>query len=79
MTDVLDDLVDRLARTAASLRAGELEPSEAARLVDECARLAGDAATELDRRVRATADAPAIRPPAAGEQPLPGIEADPLA
>jgi hypothetical protein len=62
--DPLQDLTDRLERTAAQLRAGELEPQEAARLVEECARLAGDAAAELDRRARAAAEAP---PPAQGD------------
>jgi hypothetical protein len=60
--DALQDLTDRLAQAAARLREGELEPHEAARLVEECARLAGDAANELDRRIRAAADAPAPRP-----------------
>jgi hypothetical protein len=54
MSDALEDLADRLERTAAKLRDGELEPEEAAALVEECARLATDAAVELDRRVRAS-------------------------
>jgi len=49
----LDDLVDRLERTAAELRAGDLEPQRAATLIDECARLAAEAGTQLDRAVRA--------------------------
>jgi hypothetical protein len=53
----LDDLVERLERAAAELRAGELAPDRATALVDECARLAAEASAELDRRVRA-ADAP---------------------
>jgi hypothetical protein len=57
--DPLQDLTDRLEQAAARLRADELEPQEAARLVEDCARLAGEAAAELDRRVRAAADAPA--------------------
>ena len=60
--DPLQHLTEQLEQAAARLRAGELEPQEAARLVEGCARLAGDAAAELDRRVRASADAPA--PPA---------------
>jgi hypothetical protein len=56
--DVLDRIVDRLERTAAELRAGDIPPERAAELVDECARLAGEAGAELDREVRA-ADAPA--------------------
>jgi len=62
--DPLQHLTEQLEQAAARLRSGELEPQQAARLVEECARLAGDAATELDRRVRAAADTPA--PHAAG-------------
>ena len=51
--EALDRLVDRLERTAAELRAGDIEPERAAALVDECARLAGEAGAELDREVRA--------------------------
>jgi exonuclease VII small subunit len=55
--EALDRIVERLERTAAELRAGDLEPERAAALVDECARLAAQAVAELDREVRA-ADAP---------------------
>ncbi len=48
----LDELIDRLERTAAELRAGELAPERAAALVDECARLAAEAGSRLDRAVR---------------------------
>jgi len=51
--DRLNALVERLEHIAAELRAGELEPARAATLVEECAGLAADASTELDRRVRA--------------------------
>jgi hypothetical protein len=51
--EALDRIVDRLERTAAELRAGDIEPERAAALVDECARLAGEAGAELDRQVRA--------------------------
>ena len=50
----LDELVDRLESAARDLRAGDLEPERAAALVDECARLAAEAATALDREVRAS-------------------------
>jgi hypothetical protein len=53
MPERLDSLIDRLERTAAQLRAGELSAERAAALVDECARLAADASAELDRAVRA--------------------------
>ena len=51
----LDELTARLERLATELRAGELEPAAAAELVDECARIAGEAAAELDRQARAEA------------------------
>jgi len=54
--DPLQHLTEQLEQAAAKLREGELDPQEAARLVEECARLAGDAAAELDRRTRAAAD-----------------------
>jgi hypothetical protein len=63
--DPLHDLTERLEQTAARLRDGELEPAEAAELVEACARLAGEAATELDRQVRA-GEAPA-QPPGQGD------------
>ena len=54
----LDELTERLERVAAELRAGDLDAAQAAALVDECARLAGEAAAELDRRARADEAAP---------------------
>jgi hypothetical protein len=64
--DRLESLVERLERTAAELRAGELSTDRAAELVDDCARIAAEAGAELDRRVRA-ADA---GPGAAGQLAL---------
>ncbi len=58
---VLDDLIERLERAAAELRAGELAPDKAAALVDECAQLAAEAGGELDQRLRA-ADASGLPP-----------------
>ncbi len=54
--DPLRHLTEQLEQAAAKLREGELDPQEAARLVEEAARLAGDAAAELDRRARAAVD-----------------------
>jgi hypothetical protein len=51
--DRLDSLVERLERTAAELRAGDVTTERAAALVDDCARVAAEAGAELDRRVRA--------------------------
>ncbi len=64
--DQLEYWTRQLEDAAAQLRAGDLEPEQAARLVEECARVAGDAAGELARRVRAAAD-----PPAPGQTTLP--------
>jgi hypothetical protein len=51
--DALELLTERLERAAAELRSGALSPERAAAVVDECARLAGEASVELDRQVRA--------------------------
>jgi hypothetical protein len=53
----LDDLIRELEEAAAALRGHDLEPAEAAALVDNAARLAGEAAGELDRQVRAAGSA----------------------
>ncbi|HVE69245.1 MAG TPA: hypothetical protein VNB64_11750 [Solirubrobacteraceae bacterium] len=60
MTDPpdLDALATDLQAAAQRLRAGELDPEQAAELVDECARLAARAATELERRARAAEPVP---------------------
>jgi hypothetical protein len=69
MPDRLDTLVERLERTAAELRSGELSTERAAALVDDCARFAAEAGAELDRRVRA-ADARGTPPTLAGQLAL---------
>ena len=58
--DRLDTLVERLERTAAELRAGELSSARAAARVDDCARVAAEAGAELDRRVRAADAGPGM-------------------
>ena len=52
MPETLENLVTRLERTAADLRSGHLQPDHAAGVVDDLARLAAEAGSELDRRVR---------------------------
>ena len=61
MTDVdaLSDITERLQQAAAGLRVGDVTPERAAELVEECARLAGEAAAELDRRARVAGEPPA--------------------
>ena len=56
---LLDELVTRLEHAAAELRTGALAPERAAALVEECARIAGEAGAELDRQVRAADAGPA--------------------
>jgi hypothetical protein len=51
--DSLDRLIARLEGAAGQLRSGELSTDAAATLVDECAALANQAGTELERRARA--------------------------
>jgi hypothetical protein len=55
----LDDLITRLERAAEQLRSGELSPDAAATMVEDCAALATQAASELEELTRAEAIAPA--------------------
>jgi hypothetical protein len=54
----LDDLIARLERAAEQLRSGELSPDAAATMVEDCAMLATQAASELEQLTRAEASAP---------------------
>ena len=60
MTDSseLDVLAGDLERAAERLRSGKLDADGAAELVDECARLAARAASQLDREARAAEPGP---------------------
>jgi len=51
--DRLDALISRLERAGEQLRSGELSADAAATLVEECAALAGEVSSELERRARA--------------------------
>jgi len=55
----LDDLIARLERAAEQLRSGELSQDAAAGMVEDCASLATQAATELEQLARAEVSAPA--------------------
>ncbi len=56
----LDPLIAELEQAAARLRAGDLDPADAADLVERCAELAARIGSELDRAGReAERDAPA--------------------
>jgi hypothetical protein len=55
----LDDVIERLERAAEQLRSGELSSDAAATMVENCAALASQAATELERLARGEDSAPA--------------------
>jgi hypothetical protein len=50
---VLDELRLRLHEAAIELRSGEAEPDETLALIEECARLATEAAAQVDVYARA--------------------------
>jgi len=53
----LDELVAELEAVASRLRTEELEPAEAAELVERCAELAGRIGAGLDAESRAASEA----------------------
>jgi len=53
MTDDLDALIHELESVAGRLRGEQLDPAEAADLVERCAELAGRLGGELDAKGRA--------------------------
>ena len=55
MSADLDTLIRDLEDVAGRLRAGDLDPDEAAALVERCAELAGRLGAELDRSARVAA------------------------
>jgi hypothetical protein len=72
VTDVLEELRLRLNGAASELRSGRLDPSETLALIEECARLATDAAAQVDSRVRAALEP---LPDLPGQLPLAAAQA----
>jgi hypothetical protein len=68
MTDALQELSSRLEDAAARLRTGELEPDATLELIEECARLASEAASQVDVEARAALEP---LPDLPGQLPLP--------
>lgn len=68
VTDPLIELQARLEEAAAELRSGELEPEAALAVIEECARLAAQAAAQVDERSRAALEP---LPDLPGQLPLP--------
>jgi hypothetical protein len=56
VTDVLEELRSRLQHAASELRSGRLEPGETLAVIEECAGLATEAATQVDSHVRAAVE-----------------------
>jgi hypothetical protein len=54
----LDDVIARLERAGEQLRSGELSADAAATMVEDCATLATQAASELEQLSHAEASAP---------------------
>ena len=68
MTDALTELTARLNDTVEQLRAGELQPEAALTLIEECARLASEASSQVDQLARAALEP---LPDLPGQLPLP--------
>ena len=64
----LNELSAQLHRTADLLRAGDLEPEATLALIEECARLASEASSQVDQRGRAALEP---LPDLPGQLPLP--------
>ena len=68
MNDPLSELSARLEEAAEQLRMPGLEIEEALALIEECARLATEASTQVDQRMRAALEP---LPDLPGQLPLP--------
>ncbi|WP_249009462.1 hypothetical protein [Conexibacter sp. DBS9H8] len=68
MTEALQELHRRLQQAANDLRAGDAEPADTLALIEECSRLAGDAAARVDVSARAALEP---LPDLPGQLPLP--------
>jgi hypothetical protein len=67
-TDVLIELRTRLEEASVRLRAGDLKPDAALTLIEECARLASEAAAQVEVHSRAALEP---LPDLPGQLPLP--------
>jgi hypothetical protein len=68
VTEAMIELSSRLQETAARLRSGELEPEAALQMVEECARMASEASSQVDAHARAALEP---LPDLPGQLPLP--------
>jgi hypothetical protein len=56
VSEDLDALIRELEEVAERLRSGEVQPQEAAGLVEQCAELAGRVGSELDAQSRTASE-----------------------
>jgi len=68
VNDPLSELSARLEEAAQQLRAPDIEVDEALALIEECARLAAEASSQVDQRTRAALEP---LPDLPGQLPLP--------
>jgi hypothetical protein len=68
VTDALIELTALLEETVERLRSGGLDPDATLALIEECARLAAEATTQVDARARAALEP---LPDLPGQLPLP--------
>jgi len=68
VTEVLEELRARLHEAASGLRSGDAEPDLTLALIEDCARLASEAAAAVDTQVRAALEP---LPDLPGQLPLP--------
>lgn len=71
VTESLEELRARLREAADALRASAVEPSMALDLIEECSRLASEAASAVDTHVRAALEP---LPDLPGQLPLPAAQ-----
>jgi hypothetical protein len=71
VSDALEELRERLREAADALRASVIEPGFALELIEECSRLAGEAASAVDTHVRAALEP---LPDLPGQLPLPAAQ-----
>jgi hypothetical protein len=68
VTDSLIELTGLLEEAVQRLRAGDLDPDDTLALIEECARLAAEASSQVDERTRAALEP---LPDLPGQLPLP--------
>jgi hypothetical protein len=68
VTEALSELRSRLQAHASQLRSGDITPDATLALIEDCARLAGEAAASVDASARAALEP---LPDLPGQLPLP--------